>query len=142
VTNALTYNASTNPDTILAMASGALEAAIIRGNRYLVTDLTNLANTPGNGSAYLASLVADYAMWILLNRRPNRQAPIPQQVQAAFQLYEKLANGEMVLPFLETLAAGDHFERIAQPLTLAALVTDRGHRYFGQLDGCFGPRRC
>ena len=141
VTTALTFNPITNPDTVLAEASGWLESMIIKGQRYQIQDLLNLAATPGNGAAFLARLVADGTMYLLYDRRPDRRANMPERVKAAHETYVALSRGEQILPFLETQEAGVHTERIRQPLEQANLVTDRGYRYFGVLDETVGIKR-
>lgn len=88
--------------TALSVASGELEAAVLRGDRYAVADLQALS---GNSAAYLKSVVAAVAFQRLRERRGADVEPLPDYTQA-LQFLGDLSDGQAVLAFAETQAAG------------------------------------
>ena len=120
----------------LAAASGDLEMACVQGARYSPADLAALT---GNGRAALAKLVGALACGSLLARRNVPAAQVPAEVLAARETLEKLANGELVLPFLQVEQAGNPRNRFRSALELlnAGLPADsyQGVRFMGPPSG-------
>lgn len=93
-----------NVTAALDSASGAVEAAIMAGNRYTPADLAALT---GNSAAYLVQITCDVAMAGLHSRRPTLHA---EQHEAALKVagthLEMLRKGTHVFQVAEVLAAG------------------------------------
>lgn len=91
---------------MLLAASGELESACLRGQRYTPEDLNALT---GAGAAFLQKTVADLAFWRLMQRRQPASAD-PERVPGAKQAMESLEalkSGERIFPFLETQLASE-----------------------------------
>lgn len=109
------FLASTVATTLLAEASGWIEAAALVGARYRidptstppVQDLLAILQAGTNASAMLTGLtvaVANYLMWL---RRPARftKAAMPVQTEMAFETLKKLEDGILVFGTVEGQAA-------------------------------------
>lgn len=83
---------------LLKQASGMLESACLVGKRYTPDDLAALE---GNSAELAAGLVADLAIWLLYNRRPERRKEMPGQVEVAFEFLDKIRSGERIFGFVE-----------------------------------------
>lgn len=104
---------------LLQKASGMLESACLLGNRYAPADLSGLT---GNSAQFLAGLVADLAMWLLWNRRPDRKTPIPAQASVALDWLESLRTGDRIFGTQEAMNAGE-------PEDVQEKVSDVQNRY-------------
>lgn len=123
--------ASTTLTAILQEASGYVEMACIKGERYSVADLVALAGT--NAGETLAGLVADLALWRVYDRRPDRRAEMPERCQEAWAKLDLLAEGELIFPFTESAQAGhmDEDEVVDADLQRRNGLTFQASRYFG-----------
>jgi hypothetical protein len=106
-------SANANLLAVLFDACGILETALLRGNRYQPSDLANLlalsgalkpATVPNAGQALVYRLLTDLTMSLLYDRRTDLVAP--ERLVWVGEFLEKLAQGERILPFVETQAAG------------------------------------
>lgn len=86
----------------LAEASGKLESAAIRGNRYGTADLAALN---GNSKAHMQGIVASLALEYLRRKRGASWAPLPEYADALEDL-KAIADGSEIFAFAETEAAG------------------------------------
>ena len=114
-------------------ASGQLEASLIAGGKYQVSDLTKL-NLTLAGGVWLRRICGALTHWSMAwSREPG--AADPDQVpgaKAALELLEKLRNGEQILPFIEAAGAGGG----PQATTLGrSEVVESNNRYFAGLRG-------
>ena len=82
----------------LDSASGEIEAALLTGGRYEVTDLTGLT---GNSAAYLEQICCEIAMAFLFARKPT------------FSVDEYKAAMELQDAYLERLRKGEHVFNVA-----------------------------
>jgi phage gp36-like protein len=90
----LGIDAPNNPKLQAALgdASGDVEAALMRGGRYSISDLQSLT---GNSLNLLARMTADIAMQYLLERRPGQDPDrIEHQRDIARRHLKRLASGE------------------------------------------------
>ena len=103
-----TVDLASNPPTILLSliqdAAGIFEGYLFRGNRYLVTDLEGLT---GNSLALLKRINCDLFMWLLMQRRPDRE---PERIEAqeaiAMKNLRALAKGEAIFGIPAVAEAG------------------------------------
>jgi hypothetical protein len=109
-------------------ASGEVEAAIYRGQRYTRADIAALA---GNSLAYLKRLVADKMLANMLNRRPDPNRPIPPNVLQSLEVIEALANGFRIFSMDGAADAGKEVRRANYPLPL---VSTSHERVFGNVN--------
>jgi hypothetical protein len=91
---------------LLKDASGEVETAAFVGGRYAPADLAALT---GNQSAYLKRLVADIAVGLCYQRRPDLFAGPPAAAQKAANLLNALASGERIFGLQENIDAS-HME--------------------------------
>ena len=91
--------------TVLEDASGAVEAALLVGNRYTTDQLEDLT---GNSASYLERLVCDIAMSYLLARRPGFD---PDRMKSQYEMsemhLERMRAGENVLNLVDQKDAGN-----------------------------------
>ena len=126
----------TNLAALLLQASGMVEEACLRGRRYTPTDLQSLT---GSGLERLRGLVADLALWLIYNRRPDPTRPIPSQCQTASNTLELLASGYRIFSLGEHADAGKEI-KVISPTTgevsprSSLPLTQRASRLFGSLD--------
>lgn len=129
---------------MLLQASGMIDAACQRGQKYTQTDLLNIANggDPLNPSmnmqpsqALLTRLVCDLAYGLLVGRRgysaADSQAESPRYAEAR-SLLESLSAGEMIFVTAGTLAAGIPNSQINLSSQIG-LLSGAARRYFGDL---------
>lgn len=87
-------------------AGGLLEAALVKGNRYLVVDLQQLQAAAPN---QCWSMVKRMLCWLAIDSMSRFKARTPtdeQEIDRANALLEQLANGERILSFQESQDAG------------------------------------
>lgn len=101
--------------TILKDASGKVEMAAFAGGAYAPADLAALT---GNQSAYLARLVADIAVGMCYQRRPDLFGPMPMQAQEAANILNALESGRKVFGLQETIDAGRMDMTIDTPISV------------------------
>lgn len=101
---------STNANVLAALkdASGLVESAAFRGEKYATADLAALAATDTVGRGLLYRIVADLAVAFLWERRPNKSdgAQPPASLQRSLQWLDDLAQGVRIFPMLEAMEAG------------------------------------
>jgi hypothetical protein len=110
-------------------ASGLLESACMRSNRYAVSDLSAVN---GASQQFLIGLVCDLWMGLLYRRRPDKGKP-PASYGEALKWLEQLADGEAIFSFAETEAAGLPLATVDTPYQIweRSLVAQEAFRYFG-----------
>jgi hypothetical protein len=118
---------------LLGSASGLLESAVMMGNKYSVGDLQAVATQAGNSAKFLASIVADVALYELWDRRPNRDTPIPPKTELAFTWLQKLQDGERIFALQEQADAGriDHFVEMASDVQARWGTVVQARNFFG-----------
>jgi hypothetical protein len=125
-------------DSILAQAlltaSGMVESACLRGNRYTAADLQVLN---GAGQAHLQWMVAWLAVGIMIRRRPGIGIPLPDEWNAITGQggwLDQLASGHRIFGFLETEAAGlvETHDLIESDLQRKRSIITQARRYFGK----------
>jgi hypothetical protein len=117
--------------TLLKQASGEVEAACLKGNRYRVADLQALT---GNSLEMLRGLVAALALGLLVRRRPDlRRGPFPQAEEARQEL-GRLAAGEAIFGLQEVADAGEasHEAEDAADVEARNLSSYQARRFFGR----------
>lgn len=87
---------------LLKDASGQVETAAFVGGRYAPADLAALS---GNQAAYLKRLVADIAIGLCYQRRPDLFSGMPAQAQQANQILNALAGGDRIFGLQENIDA-------------------------------------
>lgn len=122
-------------DTVLAAAlldaTGEVEAAAMKGNRYTPTDLAALT---GAGQARLYRLIARLALVYLYEQRPDLKEKPSAVLEEVNRQLEELRSGLMVFGTLETSEA----QTMEAVVETAADVQDRNgtsfiaRRYFGR----------
>lgn len=112
-------------------ASGMIEAACLRSGRYQPTDLSGLT---GVSQRFLWRLIADLAMGLLIERRPDIDRPTPKAYDAALAWLGQLATGERIFGLAEVQDAGLPAAQIESPQTVANrnLTTNVLSRFFGR----------
>lgn len=127
---------------MLLVASGMVEAALLRADRYGVADLQAL---DGASQAFLIKLVCDLTMGELYRRRPDKGMP-PPFYTAALEWLEHIASGDRVFAFAETEAAGLPLGVVDSQQTLwqRGMMAQRAARYYGndladEWCGFYGP---
>lgn len=122
----------------LVAASGELETACVAGKRYTPDDLRAVldADPPINGATYIQRLVANLAVWSLMQRRHPETADPEKSpgAKGALAVLEMLRKGERILPFEEAAEAGGGptTAPLSNPLTEPAggVTTTRAGRLF------------
>jgi hypothetical protein len=121
----------TNPVLLAALAdaSGEVEAAVLRGNRYQPADLLALT---GVGQTRLYRLVKDLAMLLLFHLRDD-VGPVPPKYTSALEELEKLACGERIFSFVESQNAGlmQHAKETWSDRRARNLLSYQARRFFG-----------
>jgi hypothetical protein len=117
---------------LLAEASGWVEAACLKSDHYLPSDLASLT---GNSAGMLAGLVAGLAMFMIWDRRPTRLASVelPTRAKLALDQLDQLEKGVRIFGFAEAAAAGNLspvFQDIDDINTLN-LSSNQARRLFG-----------
>ena len=85
-------------------ASGEIEAALLVGGQYSVSDLTGLT---GNSAAYLTRITCDIAMASLFDRRPLQDLEKSNLLHERSEKYlDRLRKGENVLNVTTAIEAG------------------------------------
>lgn len=123
---------ATNSKILAALisASGAVEAALLVGGRYSVSDLTGL---PTNAAGYLKQIVCDIAMAYLYARKPTYSS---DDYKAALDLQEthleRLRKGQNIFNIDQVIDAGA--PSVASPsvaeIQSQLLIRDRAYRYY------------
>ncbi len=110
----------------LAGASGEIEAAVLVGKRYQITDSRNdLADLEGNSAEYLKDIVCTLAAERLFRRRPDLLKEIGEDVKQAREAVEKLAQGHLTFGWVENMDAGvldHHVETVADEVARNGLT--------------------
>jgi hypothetical protein len=126
-----------NLAAILLAASGRVESATFRGQRYIIDPVSgqnDLASLIGASASTLQKLVADLAFGFLFERRPNPGVEPPISYQLAIATLDQLRDGELVFGLVETMAAG-HSSHLTENAWNAAgrnLSSFVARRYFGR----------
>jgi hypothetical protein len=117
--------------TLLQEASGEVEAACLKGERYSAADLGILT---GNSQQLLAGLVADLCLGKVLDRRPDLTEEVPYRVRRAGDVLEALSGGERIFALQEVADAGLAAHAIDTPQTAInrKLPSTVLSRYFGR----------
>lgn len=105
VANSATWHQNLVLADLLREASGMVEMACLRGERYSPADLAGLT---GNAAESLAGLVAGITLWLLWERRPTRLATmqLPLRAQMAMDQLAHLEAGDRIFGILEVASAG------------------------------------
>lgn len=127
--------------SILMEASGMVEMACTKGERYMPIDLFNIWNTINltpsidtNTRHTLIGIVAGIGMWLLYNRRPNPNIQLSSRADFAIKMLDRIALGELVFGTLESQDAGlpkaEYLTEADQEVM--NLATFRAERLFGR----------
>lgn len=125
-----------NLQAVLDDAAGMVEAACLAGNRYQPADLAALT---GVAKAFRDRLIADLAMGLLIERRPDKKTPLPQSFERALAELEDLRFGKWIFGLKETQDAGlMDFEKDNENIREDRnLTTYKASRFFGSRgDSC------
>jgi hypothetical protein len=135
----------TNANVLAALldASGMVESAVIKSERYQPSDILRLIGldpagnplvgfTPTAGTAYVYHLVTRIAEGLLWRRRPDI-SPFPPTFDWAMEELEALKLGGKILPFVETQEAGvpGHHVELETDVLARNLVITQARRFFG-----------
>jgi phage gp36-like protein len=128
--NLTTLAANTAITTALSVASGWVEAACLKGERYGTADL---AAANGNSQALLVQLVCDLAMGELWKHKHLRH-PAEAWYGEAKGLLLALAEGELIFAFLEAEQAGLAVDdrETSQDVDARYLTTRQAYRLYGR----------
>lgn len=126
-----------NLQALINQASGMFESAILKGNRYVVADLQALLTaSPANVAVdYIRGVVADLTLWLIYNRRPSADRPVPKQCELALTVLEQLSAGYRIFGLQEKMNAALRVP-IVNPLTGVVAprsfdpITSRASRIF------------
>lgn len=105
--------ASARLATLMAAASGELEAACMVSNRYVVTSTRNdLDDLTGNSAEYRDDLICTLTLERLFRRRPALLEKISEDVKRAREALKDLREGQRIFGIVEVAQAGltDHHE--------------------------------
>ena len=102
VTTTAAVDANSKVTAALMKASGLIEMACTRGNKYSVEDLQSLA---GAGRAALVDLCVELAWWKLNVRRWKDKVPV--ETQMALNILDSLSSGERIFPLADQANAGN-----------------------------------
>lgn len=121
-----------NVYTALLSASGEVEYAATRGQRYQPSDLANLN---GASQSFFKQIVCDIAMMYLYDRRDGQNPPenVVEKYKRAQEFMTQLVNGEKVFGMVENQAAGSSRTAFFSPNDLLNndLVSSIYSRSFG-----------
>ena len=115
---------------LLLVNSGRVEASVVKGQRYLPTDLQVLT---GASQQYLIQIVCALTMGDLFRARPDL-GKADDTYREACEALKALAEGEQIFAFVETEAAGvmtDYVETRAD-VDARNLTTRSCYRLFGR----------
>jgi hypothetical protein len=119
-----------NVQTAVAAACGQLESAVLRSNRYMVSDLQALQ---GVSQAYMKTILSNIAMYEMYGRRsgPNPSSTMMSDYESAIKALNDLAEGIRIFSFNETQQAGLPAVYQMQPYDYIRdnLVTTRNRSY-------------
>ncbi len=125
----------TDPNLAAALlsASGMLESAILKAERYEPDDIAALIATPSAGQAYIYEVLTRLTEGLLWQRRPSI-APYPPLFDWAMDQLEQLGNGSKILPFAETQDAGlpAHHVDVEADVQGRRLVVTQARRFYGR----------
>lgn len=131
--------ADVNLNAVLQAASGRVESACFRGNKYLINPtavppINDLLTLTGNSQFLLQKLVADLAFGFLFERRPQIDSEPPMSYQLAMKTLDDLESGKLVFGLVENMAAGhsSHYTEGTLDQMGRNTATRRAHRYFGR----------
>jgi hypothetical protein len=130
-----------DPNLLAALldASGYFESQMLKGNRYQPTDIQAL---PANsaGQAFVYRVLKDLTDVFLYQRRPDL-APQDDRLKWVMELMKGLADGENILPFIESQAAGQGSYPVntAQDFQNQQLSSRRAFRYYGRRNNFIDP---
>lgn len=119
----------------LMSASGMLESACLKGERYQPTDINLLVNAapPTAATAYVFEVITRLAEGLLWRRRPDL-SPYPPLFDWAMNQLEQLEFGGKILAFVEVQDAGipgRHVDILADVETRGLVVT-QARRFIGR----------
>lgn len=144
-------NARVDPTTLptnanllacLLDASGQLESACAKGQRYLPDDLAFLASTVCASQGRLFRFLTRLTMFNLYDRREDL-GQVPEKYKATIEELDLLATGERIFGFVETERAGQMYSEVetAGQITYRDGVVVQAHRYFGRRANRSDPNR-
>lgn len=122
--------------SVLADASGLIEAGLLRGGRYSVSDLSTLAVTTNNGNNLLIRICVDLAYGLLLEARAYSESEIGSMAPGyakALAYLDRLSAGEWIFGTAPVIAASG-VPPVVKLSTNVVLLTTAARRYFGDLD--------
>ena len=148
-TTAATFDASTKVARCLMIASGMIESACLKGNKYSVQDLQGLS---GASKYMLSDLCCELAWWKLVMRRMSRRE-LPPETLWALSVLDDLESGKKVFGLQEQADAGNPSNGImtSSDWDYLNLASNQARRYFGsrareraggQGSGCSDPCGC
>ena len=129
-TTAATFDASTKVNRALMKASGMIEAAAIKGDRYSVADLQALT---GASKYLLEDICVELSWWCLMRRRLSGK-PLPPETLWAFAYIDELGSGAKIFGIQEAADAGvqDNGFMTAGEWETLGLATDQAGRMYGR----------
>jgi hypothetical protein len=139
--------ADQNMAALLLQASGMLESALLRGQRYKIADIQLLVagslGSPTTGGEFVKGLVADLTLYLIYNRRVN--TPMPRPAMVALETITALSGGERIFALDEAATAGMSIPIVApnanQPVApvLPVPITQRALDFFGDMNAGGNP---
>lgn len=129
-TTAAAFDASAKVNTALMKASGMIESACLKGERYTVADLQGLS---GAGRYFLVDVCVELAWW-KINERRFAGKPLPPETLWAFSVLEELGSGAKILSVQEAATAGrqDSDFMTAADYANLGLASYQARRMFGR----------
>ena len=124
------WNANPKLATLLAAASGRVEAACTVANHYLVADLAALT---GNSLSILKDITCTLTMAMLIRRRQGRYVEeYKEKIQEAEEYLDRLRKGERVFGVSANQGAGeiDIQGPTTATYTKLNLIADRTQHYY------------
>ena len=121
---------------ILSSATGRINSAVLRGNRYRATDLATLAAAGTEDSDYLIDITCQIAYWMLLRGKPHVGSKEERQAarEQNDELLEVLKTGDEIFNIETTRDAGqpkiDTVTRSQAASTMSLVVDAARGRFF------------
>ena len=118
---------------LLRGSSGKFEAAVLKGGKYTIADLTTLTATTNNMRDWIADIIADLTAPKLLGRRFIEFPDYKERLKEANDVLEALASGETIFGLQEVIDAGVLDSEVETPdiVERRNMITLQSSRYFG-----------